>query len=113
MTWLAKHRLPSHIRSFSLASIVPPGELARGLTHIGASLRHVDPLNDGQLLFYDQLVPGSELLGYVGADHWAAALPLQERWYLLAGNPAGTHFPRDLLLEAILLRVSEALGGAP
>jgi hypothetical protein len=113
MTWLARHRLPGHIRYFSIASIAPPEELARALAHTGASLRYVDPLNDGQLVFYDQLLPGSELLGYIRADHWAAALPLQDRWYVLASNPAGTHFPRGLLLEAIMLRVSEALRDSP
>jgi hypothetical protein len=109
MTWLARHRFPGHIRYFSIASIVPPEERARAFLHIGGSLRYIDPLHDGQVLFYDQLLPGSELLGYVRADHWAAALPLQEHWYILASNPAGTHFPRGLLLEAIMLRLSEAL----
>jgi hypothetical protein len=108
-TWLARQRFPSHIRYFSLASIVPPEERARAFLHIGGSLGYIDPLHDGQLIFYDQLLPGSELLGYIRADHWAAALPLQEHWYILGANPAGTHFPRGLLLEAIMLRVSEAL----
>lgn len=109
MRWLAQHRLPSHIRYFSVGSMAPKEELARAMTPMDGPLRYMDPLNDGQLLFYDQLVPGSELLGYVRADHWAVALPLQERWLLLAGNSAGTHFPRGLLLEAIVLRTVEAL----
>ena len=110
MKWLARHHLPGHIHYFSVASIAPGGEVARAMAPLKAPLRYVDPLNDGQLVFYDQILPGSELLGYVRADHWAVTLPLQERWLLLAGNSAGTHFPRGLLLEAIVLRLAEALG---
>ncbi len=109
MRWLARHRLPKHIRYFSIASIAPEEEIARAMAPTNGPLNYVDPLNDGQLLFYDQLLPGSELLGYVRADHWAVALPLQEQWPRLAGNPAGVHFPRDLMLEAIVLRTAEAL----
>jgi hypothetical protein len=109
LNWLARHRLPGHVRYFSIASVAPEEEVARGMTPLDLPLSYVDPLNDGQLLFYDQLVPGSELLGYVRADHWAVALPLQERWPVFAGNSAGAHFPRDLMFEAIVLRTAEAL----
>ncbi|WP_224249399.1 lipase family protein [Hyalangium gracile] len=109
MKWLARHQLPKHIRYFSVGSIAPEAEIARAMDPMDGVLRYMDPLNDGQLLFYDQLLPGSELLGYVRADHWAIALPLQERWFLLAGNSAGAHFPRGVLLEAIVLRMAEAL----
>jgi len=109
LNWLARHQLPGHIRYFSLGTIAPEAEVARAMMLTDGSLHYVDPLRDGQLLFYDQLVPGSELLGYVRADHWAVALPLQEHWHILATNPAGTHFPRGLLLEAIMLHMSEAL----
>jgi len=110
LNWLARHRLPGHIRYFSIGTIAPEEEVARAMLLTDESLRYVDPLTDGQLLFYDQLLPGSELLGYVRADHWAVALPLQEYWHVLATNPAGAHFPRGLLLEAIMLHMSEALG---
>ena len=40
----------------------------------------IDPLNDGQLLFIDQLIPGSALLGYVNADHWTVAIPVEEKF---------------------------------
>ena len=111
-SWLARQRFPGHIRYFSIGSIAPPEERARAFLHIGGSLRYIDPLHDGQLIFYDQLIPGSELLGYVRADHWAIALTLQEHWHLMGTNPAGTHFPRGLLVEAIMLRVSEALSNS-
>lgn len=111
LNWLARHRLPGHIRYFSIGTIASEPEVARAMMLTDDSLRYVDPLRDGQLLFYDQLLPGSELLGYVRADHWAVALPLQEHWHVLATNGARTHFPRGLLLEALMLHLSEALRG--
>ncbi|WP_224369395.1 alpha/beta hydrolase [Hyalangium versicolor] len=113
MKWLARHKLPDSVRYFSVGSMAPEEEVARAMAPLEAPLRYMDPLNDGQLLFSDQLLPGSELLGYVRADHWAVALPLQERWPILAGNSAGAHFPRGLLLEAIVLRMAEALRERP
>ena len=29
----------------------------------------VDARNDGQLIYYDQVIPGSSLISYVNADH--------------------------------------------
>ena len=65
--------------------------------------------NDGQLLFHDQIIPGSTLLGYVNADHWAVALALEEEWPILAGH-GGAPFPREVLFEALVLYVAEQLG---
>ena len=41
-------------------------------------LKAIDPRNDGLLLFSDQVIPGSILLGYVNADHWEVVLPLED-----------------------------------
>jgi hypothetical protein len=38
-------------------------------------LSQVDSRNDSQVIFYDQVIPGSVLLGYLNADHWAIAVP--------------------------------------
>jgi RsiW-degrading membrane proteinase PrsW (M82 family) len=45
-----------------------------GIAH--ASLSEIDPRNDGKILWYDQLVPGNYLLGFLNADHWAVGTPL-------------------------------------
>lgn len=39
-------------------------------------LSQVDSRKDGQLIFYDQLIPGSVLLRYLNADQWAVAVPI-------------------------------------
>jgi hypothetical protein len=69
----------------------------------------IDPRNDGQLLFYDQIVPRSTLLGYLNADHWAIAVPIVRdaaAARLLVDRNA---FPREILLEAILKQIEEDL----
>ena len=74
-------------------------------------LAEIDTRNDSQLIFYDQIIPGSTLLGYVRADHWAVAMPFsQDRVapVLIDRN----EFPREVLLESILRFVEEKLGGA-
>ncbi len=70
----------------------------------------MDPRNDGQLLYHDQIVPGSTLLGYVNADHWAVAMPMNRVYPTLSMAFANrSPFPREMLLEAIVRDVEEAL----
>ena len=109
MSWLAGHRLPSNVRYFSLGSFTVPDQTARLMFLTKRDLGRAEALNDGQTIFYDQLIPGSVLLGYAHGDHWAVVLPLQEKWPYWGGNSAGTHYPRDLLFEAVVLYVGEAL----
>lgn len=109
LPWLATHKLPAGPRYFSVGSFVRSEETARLLGHTKSILTRAEPLNDGQMIFYDQLIPGSTLLGYANGDHWAIVLPLQEKWTYWGANDAGTRYPRDLLFEAIVLYVNEAL----
>jgi hypothetical protein len=109
MSWLARHRLPSNVRYFSLGSFTVPDQTARLMYLTKRDLGRAEALNDGQTIFYDQLIPGSVLLGYANGDHWAVVLPLQEKWPHWGGNTAGTHYPRDPLFEAVVLYVGEAL----
>mgnify|MGYP006150934151 CR=1 FL=1 len=39
-------------------------------------LGRIDARNDSQVIFYDQVIPGSQLMAYVNADHWALAVPI-------------------------------------
>ena len=109
LPWLASHKLPSSVRYFSVGSFVRAEETARLMEFTKSSLSRAEPLNDGQTIFYDQLIPGSTLLGYANGDHWAIVLPLQDKWTYWGANPAGTRYPRDLLFEAVVLYVGEAL----
>jgi hypothetical protein len=55
----------------------------------------------------DQLIPGGTLLGYANLDHWDIALPVRER--LNIGGVNSRADARQLLFEALLLAVTEAL----
>jgi hypothetical protein len=68
--------------------------------------------NDGQLLVQDALIPGSTLLGYLDADHWAVALDIEDESPLLAHRKTDAHFPHLALLQAILLQVTTDVADA-
>jgi hypothetical protein len=110
--WLATHRLPAHVRYFSLAAFAERARVARALFLTSGWLARLDPQNDGQLLARDMLIPGSTLLGYARADHWAVALTLENKFPFLAGRPGVQNkFPADVLFEAMVLFVIEHLQG--
>jgi hypothetical protein len=62
------------------------------------------------VIYSDEIVPGSTLLGFVNADHWAVATPVN-RSHQTLGNTLVTRnaYPREALLEAILRFVEEDL----
>jgi len=111
LRWLAANPLPQHVRYFSLGAYTDRRHLARALRLLFApALARMEPRNDGQTLFYDQVIPGSVLLGYLNGDHWDVAIPLRERMPFLAGNSADSpDFPRTELLESIVLFVDQYL----
>ena len=68
---------------------------------------------DGQLVFYDQVVTGGVLLGYINADHWAVAVPIARTHETIGSMFVDMNsYPREALLEAILRFVEEKLPAA-
>lgn len=110
LAFLARHRLPDTVRYFSLGGIVGPEDTSRLLRSSHRRLSEVDPRNDGQLVASDMVIPGATLLGFARADHWAIALGFARTgppWLrCLVDRNA---FPREVLLEAIVRAVEEAL----
>lgn len=110
MEWLAKNPLPEHIKYFSLASFTDRDNVSGVLVDGYDRLSNINPRNDGQLIFYDQILPHSTLLGYPNGDHWAVALPFSEKAPTLAGTLVDRNeFPRDAMLEALLVYLREVL----
>ena len=108
--WLATHPLPQHVRYYSLAAFsrYENVQLHQRVTY--KLLEPIEPLNDGQLLFFDQIIPGSSLLGYVNADHWTVAVPVEEDFsYRDPALMAQNRHLRGLLFEAMILFVTESL----
>jgi hypothetical protein len=110
MPWLASHPAPSNIKYFSLASFTDRENISGILTDGYDRLSQINPRNDGQLIFYDQILPGSTVLGYGNGDHWAVAMPFTEKVSGFASTIATRNvFPRDAMFEAVLLYVRENL----
>jgi hypothetical protein len=114
LNWMTANPLPRSVRYFSLAAFTKR-EHINTLLKIGYDrLQILSPRNDGLLLSTDQLIPGGTLLGYANADHWSVALPLENKNFLISETiRAPQPFPRSVLMQALLLYVTEALESNP
>lgn len=111
--WLAQHPLPADIPFYSLVTYPKPGRVSAVLKPSYNKLARIDGRNDSQVLFYDQVIPGSTLLGYVNADHWALAVPIARTHDGLGATFVNHNdFPREALLEAVLRFIEEDLAAA-
>ena len=108
--WMAQNPLPPGLRYYSLVTFPQPERISSILKSSYEKLSRVDARNDSQVIFYDQVVPGSVLLGYVNADHWALAVPIA-RTHTMIGSLFVTQnaYPREALTEAVLRFVEEDL----
>jgi hypothetical protein len=108
IAWLADHPLPRDRTYFSVAAFTDRAHVSRPLEQSYRELSRIDPRNDGQVIATDAIIPGSHLLGYLNADHWAVALPLAHNSPKLRSVFAGRNdYPREILLEAIVRLVEE------
>lgn len=108
--WMATHPLPEHVSYFSLATFARYEDMQLFQRMTYNMLDEIDPLNDGQILAVDQLIPGSALLGYVNADHWTVAVPVEEKYS--NRDPAlkdRNQKLRNLLFEAMVRFLAERL----
>lgn len=111
--WLAKNPLPRDFPYYSLVTYPKPERISSILESSYNKLSRIDSRNDSQLLFYDQLIPGSSLIGYVNADHWALVVPVA-RTHSMIGTVFvdQNNYPREALLEAVLRFVEEELSAS-
>jgi len=108
--WLQDNPLPADIRYYSLVTYPDPEQISSVLKSTHKKLSAIDSRNDSQVIFYDQVIPGSTLLGYLNADHWAIAVPVAEAHPFI-----GRHFvdkneyPRQAVSEALLRYIEEEM----
>lgn len=108
--WLAEHALPKSIRFYSIVTYPDKEHISSILKSSYNDLSQVDPRNDSQVIFYDQVIPGSVLLGYLNADHWAIAVPFNRNSPFISSVFIDKNaYPREVLLEAIVRFVEEDL----
>ena len=104
VAWLATHRLPAHVRFYSLAAFAQPPGMSALLTPFWSSLAQTDPANDGLVVASDAIVPGSTLLGYPNADHLAVATPFPASPLINRND-----YPPAVLVEAAVRAVQDDL----
>ena len=110
MEWLANNPLPREVPYYSLVTFPQPDRISSVLTKSYKKLALIDGRNDSQVIFYDQLIPGSTLVGYVNADHWAIAVPIARSHSTIASMFVTKNaYPREALVEAVLRFVEEDL----
>jgi hypothetical protein len=109
-SWLNEHPLPGEIPYYSLVTYPEPSHISRVLHGSYKKLSKVDARNDSQLIFYDEVIPRSALVGYVNADHWALAVPVSRSHpHITSMFVTQNAYPREALLEALLRLVEEDL----
>jgi hypothetical protein len=108
--WLAKNPLPSNLRYYSLVTLPDPERVSRIVRSSYKKLGKIDWRNDSQVIYSDQIIPGSNLLGFLNADHWAVAVPLDRTHSIVGASMADKNdYPREALLEAVLRFIEEDL----
>ena len=109
-SWLAHNPLPDDIAYYSLVTYPSPDRISSVLGSTYRKLSQVDARNDSQLLYYDQVIPGSTLLGFLNADHWAVAVPIARSHSFIGSTFVDKNdFPREAMVEAVLRFVGEDL----
>ena len=112
--FLQQHKPVAGVRYYSVGAAVEAEGMSKGIASSYHALCRIDPLNDGQMLLADQILPRSELLGVLNADHIAVGMPFNRntgwlaRWvckHILDQNA----FPREVMAEAVVRRVLEDL----
>ncbi|MGW8313920.1 MAG: lipase family alpha/beta hydrolase [Desulfuromonadales bacterium] len=113
-SWLAENSLPASLPYFSLVTYPKPEKISSVLTPSYQQLSQIDARNDSQLLFYDQVIPHSTLLGFANADHWALAVPIA-RTHSTIGSVLvdQNRYPREAMFEALLRFIEEQLAMLP
>jgi hypothetical protein len=108
--WMANHPLPRSIRFYSIVAHPEPERISSALRSSYDKLAQVDPRNDSQMIYYDQLIPGSTVLAYLNADHWAIGVPIARSHPAIAAVFVDKNaFPREIMLEALLRYIEEDL----
>jgi hypothetical protein len=106
--WLQDNPLPPSIRYYSLVTYPSPDRISSVLKSMHKKLSAIDSRNDSQVIFYDQVIPGSTLMGYLNADHWAIAVPIAESHPFVGRHFADKNdYPRKAVFEAVLRFIEE------
>ncbi|MGD8417554.1 MAG: hypothetical protein PVH91_10890 [Pseudomonadales bacterium] len=109
-SWLQTHPLPPGPRYLSVAAYATLSGMSRVNRSSYKKLALVDGRNDGQLIYRDTLLPGSDLLAFANADHLAVALPFDADDGMLVTHAVNRNaYPRAVLLKSLLITIQRAM----
>jgi hypothetical protein len=87
-----------------------PDRISRIISKSYKDLGRIDWRNDSQVIYSDEVIPGSMLLGFLNADHWAVAVPLSRSHPVISRSLVDQNdYPREALIEALLRFIEEDL----
>jgi hypothetical protein len=113
LAWWREQGAQVKVPVFTLVAAPRPQQVSPGTRGTYRWLARIDPRNDGKLLWTDQVVPGSHLLGYANADHWTIAIPVANQLPALAPL-FRDGVPRSALVEGAIEVVAQTLAaGTP
>jgi len=106
--------MPRTIRTYSLCAAVGQEGMSAGMMPSYRALSAIDPLNDGQMLLRDQILPGATFLGALNCDHIATGMPFNRNRGAVARFVTRhflnrNAFPREIMLEALVRQVLQDL----
>lgn len=108
--WLAQNPLAPGVRYYSLVTLPTPERVSRVIEKSYKLLGEKDWRNDSQVIYSDQILHGSTLVGFLNADHWAIAVPVSRSHPGIAKTLVDKNdYPREAMLEALLRFVEEDL----
>ena len=111
LAWLAEHELPDHVAYYSVITFPDPERISFGLRYSWRKLAETDIRNDSQVIFSDQVIPGSTIIALTNADHWAMAVPVEREHKFVAATFVNENdYPREAFVEALVRYVAEDLG---
>ena len=108
--WLAQNPLPAGVPYYSAVAFPQPDRISWILRPSYSKLARIDGRNDSQVVFYDAVIPGSALIAFLNADHWAIAVPIARTHTIISTLFVTQNaYPREALLEALLRFLEEDL----
>ena len=108
--WMAQNPLPPGLHYYSLVTLPTPDRVSRVIEKSYKTLGAIDWRNDSQVIYSDEIIPGSTLLGFLNCDHWAIAVPLNRSHPVISRSLVDKNdYPREALLEAVLRFIEEDL----
>ena len=102
--FLKENNLPKNVKYYSLVGDVSKARTSLMLRPFRKLLSlHGEIESDAQIPAANAVMPGSSVLGYMNADHWAIAMPFEKNFPLLTKTLINKNvFPREIMLSSAI-----------